>query len=57
MLVAGLFGYGWNALGYGYAFTWVLGPAAIVAVIYFLGRRADAPVTIPAPEPTPGLQA
>src|SRR5690606_17548619 len=32
MLVAAVFGYGLNALGYAYAFTWLLGPVALVAI-------------------------
>ena len=43
MAAAGIFGYGWNALGYGYVYSWILAPAALAAVVFLVGRRAEAP--------------
>ncbi len=38
MGVAALFGYAWNALGLGYGLGWLLAIAAIVAIVFLLGR-------------------
>jgi len=49
MVVALVFGYGATANGLPYLLTWVLGPAAIAAVIFGLGRKAREPEAIEAP--------
>lgn len=54
MGAAGIFGYGWNALGYGYVYSWIFAPAALAAVIFLVGRKADAPA-VAAPAVQPGI--
>ncbi|WP_373046005.1 Na+/H+ antiporter NhaC family protein [Vulgatibacter sp.] len=54
MLVAAVAGYGLNALGYAYAFSWLLGPVALVAVIFALGRKVEGrKAEAPAPQLDP----
>lgn len=56
MVVALVCGYGPTAYGLPYLLSWVLGPAAIAAAIFGLGRKAHGPEPIEAPavEPAPG---
>lgn len=39
MGAAAIFGYGWNAMGLPYGWSWVLGPGLMAAVVFGLGRR------------------
>lgn len=39
MGAAAIFGYGWNALNLGYAWSWVLGPGIMVAVLFTVGKN------------------
>jgi len=49
MLVAALLGYGWNALGWGYASTWIAAPVALAAIVFGLGRRVEGSGNAAAP--------
>src|SRR5690606_11159909 len=51
MLAAGIFGYGWNALGYGYGLGWIAALAAVAGTILVFGRQVGRV----APAPAPGL--
>lgn len=42
LLAAGMFGYVWNALGWGYGLGWILGPGFLAAVVFVFGRNARA---------------
>jgi len=42
LVAAGMFGYVWNAFGWGYGLGWILGPGFLTAVIFLLGKNARA---------------
>ncbi|HEY0839406.1 MAG TPA: Na+/H+ antiporter NhaC family protein, partial [Vulgatibacter sp.] len=42
LVAAGVFGYVWNAFGWGYGLGWILGPGFLAAVVFVFGRNARA---------------
>ncbi|AKU90042.1 Na+/H+ antiporter NhaC family protein [Vulgatibacter incomptus] len=56
LVAAALFGYVWNAMGWGYGIGWILGPGSMAAVILLIGKNpwaglepAAAPASVEAP--------
>jgi len=50
-VAASIFGYIWNAMGWGYGLGWILGPGTLAAVIFLLGK--DAREGLPTVEASP----